>query len=278
MIATTSKTAIPQYDRAPLLALPNLSHHAFNVWRRNRDVYLKLWKTELIMPLIEPLLVLTAMGIGLGGFISLSGNQTYLAFLAPGVLAQFGMFQATFECGWGAYFRMESQGTYTAIAATPATLDDIVAGEVLWAATRSLVNSFYILIVLLAFTPSYNIIRSPWVIAILPLAYLLGLCFGALTLCFTATAPAISFLGYYFNVIVIPLFWLSGSFFPLERLPGWVQTIAWALPLTDMIAVFRHLMNGKPQPVDLLHILLIVAETVVFAIIAMALVRRRLIK
>lgn len=267
-----------RYARAPLFVVPNLSHHAFNVWRRHRDVYRKLWKTELVMPLIEPILVLAAMGLGLGRFIDLGSNRTYLAFLAPGVMAQFGMFQATFECGWGAYFRMESQGTYTAIAATPATLDDIVAGEVLWAATRSLINSFYILAVLLAFTPSYDILRSPWALLTLPIAYLLGLCFGSLTLCFTALAPAISFLGYYFNVIVIPLFWLSGTFFPIERLPGWLQTIAWALPLTEITATYRHLMDGSPQPSDLLHVAVVSMETVVFGCIAMALVRRRLIK
>lgn len=257
---------------------PNLSHHAFNVWRRNRDVYRKLWKTELVMPLIEPLLVLTAMGLGLGRFINLGGKQSYLAFLAPGVMAQFGMFQATFECGWGAYFRMESQGTYTAIAATPATLDDIVAGEVMWAATRSMINTTYIMAVLMAFTPSYDIIRSPWAVFVIPIAYLLGLCFGALTLCFTATAPAISFLGYYFNVIVIPLFWLSGTFFPIERLPGWLQAIAWALPLTEITATYRHLLNGPPDAYDLLHIVVVAAETVIFGCIAMALVRRRLVK
>lgn len=264
--------------RVPALALPDLSHHGLNVWRRNLDVYLKHWQTELIMPVIEPILVLVAMGIGLGHFVSLGVNGNYLAFLAPGVLAQFGIFQATFECGWGAYFRMESQGTYTAIAATPATLDDIVAGEIIWGATRSLINSVYILAVLLALTPSYGIVRSPLAVLALPLAFLLGLCFAGLTLCFTATAPAISFLGYYFNVVVIPLFWLSGTFFPLERLPGWLQAIAWATPPAQIIATYRHLLDGAPQWADLYHLALLCAEIVVFGYVAMLLVRRKLIK
>jgi lipooligosaccharide transport system permease protein len=264
--------------RSHNLNLPDLSHHALNVWRRNRDVYLKLWKTELIMPLVEPILVLTAMGIGLGHFISLGGSGTYVAFLAPGILAQFGMFQATFECGWGAYFRMENQGTYTAVAATPATLDDIVAGEVMWAATRSVINSFYILAVLLALTPTYGIVQSPMAVLVLPVAYLLGLCFGALTLCFTAMAPAISFLGYYFNVVIIPLFWLSGTFFPIERLPDWLQVVAWATPPAQIIATYRHFLHGAPQWADLFHITLLLIETVGFGYIAMLLVRRKLIK
>lgn len=258
--------------------MPDISHHAINVWRRDWDVFIKLWKTELFLPLIEPLLVLFAMGLGLGRFVDLKGNVPYIRFLAPGVLAQFGMFQATFECCWGAYFKMENHGTYTAIASTPATLDDVVVGEVMWGATRCVINSIYILAVLLAFTPSYGILRSPLALLVLPVAFLLGFCFGSLSLCFTAVAPSISFLGYYFNLVVIPIFWLSGTFFPLERLPGWLQNVAWALPLTEATSIYRHLLNGTPEWQDLLHVAIMAGYTVVFAYVATLLVKRRLIK
>ena len=265
-------------QRAPRLHLPDLSHHALNVWRRDRDVYLKLWRTELILPIIEPLLVLLGMGLGLGHFISLGNHESYVAYLAPGVLAQFGMFQACFECCWGAYFRMENQGVYTAIAATPASMDDIVIGELLWGATRSLINSTYMLAVCLALTPSFGIIHSPSALLALPLAYLLGFCFGALSLSFTAMAPAISFLGYFFNLVIIPLFWLSGGFFPLEQLPGPLQTMAWATPLAPAVSTYRHLFNGSPQFADLAHVALIAGEGALFTFAAITLVRRRLIK
>ncbi|MHB8575400.1 MAG: ABC transporter permease [Dehalococcoidia bacterium] len=108
--------------------------------------------------------------------------------------------------------------------------------------------------------------------------YLLGLCFGSLSLCFTAVAPAISFLGYYFNLVVIPIFWLSGTFFPVERLPGWLQGVAWALPLTEITSIYRHLLDGSPEWQDLLHVAIMVGYTVVFAYVATLLVKRRLIK
>jgi lipooligosaccharide transport system permease protein len=270
--------AVREWPTARTLKLPDLSHHTLNVWRRNRDVYLKMWKTELFLPLIEPLLVLFAMGLGLGRFVNLSDHLSYVRFLGAGVLAQFGMFQAVFECCWGAYFKMENHGTYTAVASTPATLDDVVMGEVMWGATRAFVNSIYIVAVLLAFTPAYGIVRSPTVILLLPASFLLGLCFGALSLCFTAVAPAISFLGYYFSLVIVPIFWLSGTFFPLEQLPGWLQGVAWAVPVTEMTSVYRHLLNGTPQWQDVLHVLMIAAYTVLFAYVAALLVRRRLIK
>ena len=269
---------LPRPRALRLPAPPDLSHHAFNVWRRDRDVYLKQWKTELFLPLIEPILVLLGMGLGLGRFVDLGGGESYVRFLAPGVLAQFAMFQATFETCWGAYFKMESHGTYSAVASTPASMDDIVLGDLLWAATRATINSVYILAVLVAFTPNYAIVRSPLALLVIPLAYLLGLAMGSLSLCFTAVAPAISFLGYYFSLVIIPIFWLSGTFFPVERMPGWLQPIAWASPLTEVTSTNRHLLNGALGWDDLLHVAILLAETAVFAWIAGALVRRKLIK
>lgn len=257
---------------------PDLSHHAFNVWRRDRDVYLKLWKTELFLPFIEPILVLLGLGVGLGHFISLGAHTSYIVFLAPGVLAQFAMFQAVFESSWGAYFRMENHGTYNAIASTPASFDDVVAGEVLWSATRALISTLYISIILLALTPHYHIVGSPLIVLALPVGYLMGLVFSALALSFVAVAPAMSFLGYFFNIVIIPIFWLSGTFFPLEQLPGWVQNIAWGLPLTLVTSVDRHLLNGSFGAVDVLHLVILAAEAVVLFCVASVLVRRRLIQ
>lgn len=270
--------AAPSLARARSLTVPDLSHQALNVWLRHRDVYRRNLHSELILPFIEPILVLVAMGIGLGRFISLDTKVAYIRFLAPGVLAQFAMFQSTFECCWMAYRRMENGGTYSAIAATPATLDDVVAGDMLWAATRATINSCYVLVILLAFTPQYGIVRSPLALLVLPAAFLLGLAFGGVSLCFTAVAQTMSFLGYYFNIVVIPMFWLSGSFFPLERLPGWAQQIAWALPLTEVISIDRHLLDGRLGWADLAHLAIILAEIAVFGCIAMWLVRRKLIK
>ena len=272
-------TALPlprPYQRSQFL--PQISHHAFNVWRRHRDVYLKLWQTELILPFIEPILVLLGLGLGLGHFIDLGSNSSYIRFLAPGVLAQFAMFQAVFDSSWGAYFRMENHGIYTAIASTPASFDDVTAGEMLWSATRALISTTYIVIILLVLTPGYDIVRSPQILLALPVGYLMGLCFSALALSCVAIAPALSFLGYFFNIVVIPIFWLSGTFFPLERLPNWLQDIAWALPLTLVTSTDRHLLDGALGWPDLWHVVLLAIEAALLALLATALVRRRLIK
>ena len=125
---------------------PDLSAAALHVWQRNRDVLLQLWKSEFVAQLLEPPFVIFALGLGLGQFVELENGQEYVAFLTPGLLAMFPMFTAVFECAWNSYLRLD-QGTYRAILATPASIDDVITGEILWGATRSAVNASYILLV-----------------------------------------------------------------------------------------------------------------------------------
>src|SRR5262245_47924879 len=74
------------------LLSPDLSLGTYRVWQRNRDVVLRLWRSEIVAFLIEPVIALLALGFGLGKFVSLGGNVPYIAFLAPGLLCVFPMF------------------------------------------------------------------------------------------------------------------------------------------------------------------------------------------
>jgi lipooligosaccharide transport system permease protein len=198
--------------------VPDVSWQALNVWRRNRDVYLNIWRAEVIWPIVDPLITIIALGIGLGGFVELGIDQTYVEFIAPGLLAVFPMWFAAAETGWGSYFRMENERTFDAIVSTPASIDDVVSGEILWAATRGMMSVAYILVLITVF----GVVESPLAVLILPLAILPGLMFGAISLCYTAIARSISTLNYFFAAFITPQFWLAGVFFPLEELPGWV--------------------------------------------------------
>jgi hypothetical protein len=98
-----------------------------------------IWKAEAVWPFVEPLLTLVALGFGLGDFIELDRQESYIEFIGPGILAAYAMWMASAEACWGAYFRMD-QKTFDAILATPVSIDDITSGEVLWASTRSLIS------------------------------------------------------------------------------------------------------------------------------------------
>ncbi len=211
---------------------PDLSPLALRVWQRNLDVYLNIWKAEAIWPLVEPLITLVALGLGLGGFVELGGGRSYIDFIAPGMLAVFPMWIAAAEMGWGSFFRMDSQRTFDAMIATPTSVDDVTTGEILWGATRGCISICYVMVMVLIL----GAIESPLAILILPLSFLPGLMFAAIALCYTAIARNVSSLNYFFAVYITPQYWLAGVFFPLDQLPGWVQTVAWFTPPTTSCA------------------------------------------
>lgn len=264
--------AVPRVEQRAFRR-PDVSWLALRVWQRNRDVFLNIWRAEAIWPFIEPLLTLVALGFGLGDFIDLERQESYIEFIGPGILAAYAMWMASAEACWGAYFRID-QKTFDAMLATPVSIDDVTSGEVLWASTRSLVSVAAIFIVVLAF----GAINSVLAVFILPLALLPGVMFGAVSLSYAAVARSVSSLNYFFAVFITPQFWLAGVFFPLDQLPDWVQVAAWFTPAFHVVEIYRGLALGEPAWVDLLHALWIVGVSAVFYALAIVLMRRRLVK
>lgn len=253
---------------------PDVSLRALRVWQRNRDVYLRLWKSELIWPLIEPLVTLTALGVGLGGLVALDSGQSYIEFIAPGQLAVWPMWAAAGECGWGSFFRMENQRTFDAIVATPVSIEDVITGEILWGMTRALVSTVYILIVITA----WGLVDSPLALLVLPLAVLPGIMFASISLSYTSFAWSISSLNYFFAVFIIPMFWLGGVFFPIDRLPDWAEKASWFIPATHAVEVYRGLTSGNVEWSHLGDIAWMAVVAAVFYVVAVYSMRRRLVK
>ncbi len=268
-----SAIALPQPARR-LWTPPDVSWLALRVWQRNRDVYLNLWRSEFIWPIVEPLVTLLALGVGLGDFVDLDSDQDYVDFIAPGLLAVFPMWSATAETAWGSFFRMESQRTFDAMVATPVSIDDVTSGEVLWAATRALISTAYVMAMVVAF----GAVDSFWALAVLPLAVLPGVMFGAVSLCYTALARSVSQLNYFFATYVTPQFWLAGVFFPLDRMPDWVRTVAWFTPAYHVVRVYRGLVTGDVEWSFLGDIAWIAVVATAFYLLALHLMRRRLVK
>jgi lipooligosaccharide transport system permease protein len=253
---------------------PRVSYRSYRVWQRNRDVFFRLWKAELAPYLIEPIFILTAMGFGLGAYIGVISGQTYLQFIVPGIVASYAMFTATFECTYGSYVRMEHQKTYDAIIATPVNIEDVIAGEIFWAATRSLLTACIILLVAFAFQLSF----SPFT-ALVPVVTLLeGLMFGSLAMVFTSITPSITAYNYYFTLFLTPMFFFSGVFFPLVAMPEVVERIAWFLPLTPVVTLDRALISGQLTPGLFAELGFILALIALFFTISLITMRRRLIK
>jgi len=256
----------------------DVSYRSLKVWQRNRDVFLQLWKAELAWPLVEPVLIMLGLGLGLGAFVQLSGDESYIKFLAPGLMAVYPMFSAVAECAWGSYSRMATQRTFDAIIATPVSIEDVIAGEVLWAATRGLISAFYITVVALAMTPTFGIVESPLVVLVVPFAFFSGFMFGAMSLAATSLVRSISQLSYFFSIVVMPMYWLGGVFFPLSRLPEALRVAAWFLPIRHVVRINRALVSGELDAVLLVDLLWLAIAAAVFFRLALVSMRRRLIE
>jgi lipooligosaccharide transport system permease protein len=213
---------------------------AFRVWQRHWTVYTKLYKTSFALNFAEPALYLVAMGLGLGAFIKEINGQPYVKFIAPGIVASSSMFAVVYECTYGTYIRMTFQKTFDAILATPVNLDDLVAGELIWGATKSVIFGITIMIVIALF----GLVDSPLILLAIPLIFLCGLIFAELSIMFVAIVPGIDSFSYFYTLFMTPMFLFSGIFFPLDSMPRVVSDIAVFTPLYHLVNICRALSAG----------------------------------
>ena len=245
---------------------------AARVWRRDMESWRKYHRSSLVGALGEPILSLLAIGYGLGKFVELPG-VSYAQFLAPGILAAAAMNAASFEATFGSFTRMTEQKTYDAILATPIGIRELVAGDVLWAASKATLSGTAVLLV----AAVAGLVHSPWALLLPAVALLIGLVFGAMGLIVSARAPAYDFFTYYFTLVITVMYLFSGVFFPIASLPPWARMAAWTLPLTHAVAIVRALVDGGVGAIVVVHLLVLVAFLVASFALAVRLVRRRLI-
>ena len=247
---------------------------AVRVWLRNYESWKDFAVASLVGTVAEPLLFFAAMGFGLGRFVDDIQGQPYVAFLAPGLVAATAMNAASFETTFGSFTRMTEQRTYEAIVMTPISVGEVVAGDILWAASKSLLGGTVILLIMLPL----GLIEGPLALAVLPLTFAVGIMFGALGMAYTAIAPSYTFFNYFFTLVIGVMFLFSGVFFPLEGLPGWVGWAAWFLPLTHAVILMRGLTSGALAPSMWFDLAWLVAFTLLVFWLAVRLIRRRLIR
>jgi len=254
--------------------IPRISRLSLNVWRRNWDVFFKTYQVNFLPPFIEPVLYLLAIGFGLGMYVGEINGIPYVNYIAPALLAISIMNASFFECTYSSYVRMYYQKTFDAMIATPLSLDDVITGELLWGATRSLIYSSVMLLVLILF----GVVDLPLSLLIIPFSFLAGLLFACIAMCFTAITPGIDALNYPAFLFITPMFLFSGTFFPLEVLPQTVQVIAITLlPLTQLVIITRSLTLSSLSPLFFYSLLWIIMVTALCFILSLRLMRRRLI-
>ena len=273
MNTTTTPAATP--STPSVWRAPELSMRWWPVFLRNLLVWRKLAIPSLIGNIAEPLIWLVAFGYGMGalvGQVAVDGVKVpYILFLASGSICMSAMNAASFEALYSAFSRMHVQKTWDGIMNAPVSLDDVVLAEMLWAAFKALFTVTAILGVMLAL----GISHSPKLLVAWPVLLFVGIMFSSIALIFNALAKGYDFFTYYFTLVLTPMMFLSGVFFPREQLPPIVRAISDWLPLTNAVELVRPLFMDQWPAHPLRHGLVLVVTTVVAFWVALALTRKR---
>jgi lipooligosaccharide transport system permease protein len=261
-----------------MIHLDAFSWRFLTVWKRNLLTYRRIWKVNFITPLLEPLFYILAFGLGFSGLIGpvpYAGAQLeYTRFIAPALIATAIMYNAFFETTYASFVRMYYQKTFDGMMATPLSLEEIILAEIVWSATKAAAAAAIMLVVL----SLAGYVTLPLGLVIIPIAFLGGLAFGAIGMFFTGITPSIEMFNLPIFLFITPMFLFSGTFFPVSNLPQWVQPVALALPmyhLVELVRLFSLGMHETAAPISLVYML---AFAAVFSVLALVVMRKRLIR
>jgi lipooligosaccharide transport system permease protein len=220
------------------------------VWQRNWLVYRRLWHRSLAFGFLQPVLFLTAMGLGIGSLMGVQdeaafGGVPYIDWLGPGLMAAMAMQTATFESTYPIMNKIMWGRNYEAMLSTPVGIRSIVLGELGWTAFRVATLASVFLVVLTLF----GISRTPMALLAIPFTVLIGLAFSSCLIAFTATQKNDVGFSAVFRFVINPLFLFSGTFFPLTQLPEALQLVAWLTPLFHGVELVRGAVLDTLDPV-----------------------------
>lgn len=250
---------------------PVVSVRAWRLVARNFLVWRRLMVPSLMIHLVEPAVFFIGFGYGVGALVGDVDGGSYLSFLAAGMAGYAVMNSASFEALYSAFTRMHVQRNWESILHAPMTVDDVVAGEWLWAGCKSTLAGA----AMLAIISLVGLANWPSALLLIPSLLLGGLAFAAIALVFNALARSYEFFSFYFSLFIAPMMILSGAFFPVDRLPEALQTLSAVLPLRHVVDMARPLLAGETPPDWQLNIAVLLAYTAVGLWLATSLTRRR---
>ena len=223
-------------------------------WRvveRNYLVYRRAW-IVFLTGFLEPVLYLFSIGVGVADLVNKfelpDGTMIgYTEFVAPALLASAAMQGALFDSTFNIFFRMKYAKLYDAILATPLRPWDVATGEVTWALLRGTAYSAMFVVVMVAL----GLTSSWWTVLTLPAAMLIGYAFAGAGMALTTWMKSWQDFEY-IQLVVVPLFLFSGTFYPVDTYPGWLQWIVEITPLYQGVVLCRGFATGSFVPWEML--------------------------
>lgn len=209
------------------------------IYLREMLILRRRLKKQLAAAAVSPLLYMLTFGYALGSGLDISGH-TYLEFLVPGLLAMGSMTQA---------FGMSSEinitrfysGVFDEIQISPASRLAYVLGEICAGLTRVLLGSAVVILLGLLFGVRLHYGVFFWLAILMN-----GFAFSALAVALAMLIKSHADQGLLTTFVITPMAFLGGTFFPVDKLPAFLQTLLTALPLTHAAQAVRAAAFGLP--------------------------------
>jgi lipooligosaccharide transport system permease protein len=213
------------------------------------------WRSSTFSSTVEPTIYLLAFGFGFGSLVSRVGGFSYVEFVGTGTVATAVLFSSAFPAMFGTFVKYQFQRTYDAILAAPVDTEELVTAEALWIATRAGVYGCVPMLVAMAFglNPSWGMLTVPLI------AWLAGFGWAGFGIMVAGFASSFENFNYVVSAVLTPLFLVAGTFFPIDTLPTWAQTLAQLNPLYHCVELVRDAVFGFEGWADLVHVGALVA-------------------
>lgn len=257
-----------------MIRTPKMNSGFMRVWSRNFLYFRKTWTVSLFWVLLEPLMYLGAIGFGLGTFVANIGGHSYVDFFFPGLLCSTGMMVAFFEGTYGSFTKLTHQRTYATIMLTRIGPEEIALGELLWAGTKGYFSVCGVALVAAVF----GLIDTWRIVPALAILLLLCWLFASLAMIVTSIARNYDSFIYSTSGFIIPMSLFSGTYFPIEQLPGGLKYAAYLFPLTHAVQAVRGILQDGFTVAVGIHTLVLLVLGVLAMNIAIYRIRGKLLK
>ena len=231
------------------------------------------WRSATFSSTVEPTIYLLAFGFGFGSLVSRIGGYEYVEFVGTGTVATAVLFSSAFPGMFGTFVKYQFQRTYDAILAAPVDTEELVTAEALWIATRAGVYGCVPMLVAIAFglDPAWRMLTVPLI------AWVAGFGWACFGISVAGFAKSFENFNYVVSAVLTPLFLVAGTFFPLDRLPGWAQFLGNVNPLHHCVELVRHAAFGWAGWSDLARLAALVVFGLVVWRVAIYAMTRKLI-
>lgn len=245
----------------------------WKVWRRNFLYFRYTLFAALGWIFIEPILLLTALGYGLGQFVTEINGQSYAAFIAPALMCTTALFVAFFEGTYGTYTKLSKQNTLHTIIISPISPDEVALAEIAWATSKAFISVLAVTLVTVVLG-----LVDPLKLGG-PLLFLFLFCWGvaAFAVMLATISKTYDWFIYYQSGLITPMSLFCGTYFPLNELPAALVWVAYGLPLTHVLQAVRTMLAGNFHPNLILNISYLLIFAIIFTNIASAKMKKKLI-